>query len=190
MRVFQCRKEKCCTSDGSVITCAAAVGGISFQNDMRRQALRCLTLRKFSNSKIDVPLLYRIIRHLSTPLHALFRSDIHPIFRYMHHLRVLQDVKTIETVWKSYILQKANVINLHSCFFSCVLNCVCSFLKYKMIQRSFCPARRAISASRQNTLSPRRSAEYKRGRPDFKSRQPLFSGVPAHDEYVRHIQPR
>lgn len=117
MRVFQCRKEKCCTSDGSVIACAAAVGGISFQNDMRCQALRCLTLRKFSSSKIDVPLLYRIIRHLSTPLYALFRSDIHPIFRYMHHLRVLQDVKTIETVWKSYILQKANVINPHSCFF-------------------------------------------------------------------------
>lgn len=190
MRVFQCRKEKCCTSDGSVITCAAAVGGVSFQNDMRCQALRCLTLRKFSNSKIDVPLLYRIIRHLSTPLHALFCSDIHPVFRYMHHLRVLQDVKTIKTAWKSYILQKANVINPHGCSFLFRTELRLFIFEIQNDSAFLCPARRAISASRQNTLSSRRSAEYKRGRPDFKSRQPLFSGVPAHDEYVRHIQPR
>ena len=186
MRVFQCRKEKCCTSDGSVITCAAAVGGISFQNDMQCQALRCLTLRKFSNSKIDVPLLYRIIRHLSTSLHALFRSDIHPIFRYMHHFRVLQDVKTGNHIF----YKKANVINPHGCFFLLRTELRLFIFEIQNDSAFLCPARRAISASRQNTLSSRRSAEYKRGRPDFKSRQPLFSGVPAHDEYVRHIQPR
>lgn len=157
---------------------------------MRRQTLRCLTLRKFSNSKIDVPLLYRIIQRLSTPHYTSLRPNIHPISCYTHHLCVLQDVKIIETVRKSHILQKANVINLYSCFLVVRVELRSFIFEIQNDSAFLCPARRAISASRQNTLSPRRSVEYKRGRPDFRSRQPLFSGVPVRDEYVRHIQPR